>query len=138
MDIKKAFLFDISRHPDERGTMAVIEGDMDIPFEIKRIFYIYGTDSGAVRGRHANYKTEFVMICINGSVKVRIDYGHGFQQEFILDKPEKGLFIPRLLWKDMYDFSDGAVLLVLASEHYDPEEYIRSPEDYDHLKANEK
>lgn len=112
---------------DDRGNLVVIEGNMDIPFKIKRIFYIYGSDTEVIRGEHANRKTEFALINVSGSSKVRID--NGFNKTVIeLNKPSKGIYIPTMVWKDMYDFSNDSVLLVLASEHYDAEEYIR---DYD-------
>ena len=112
---------------DERGNLVVIEGGIDIPFELKRVFYIYGSDCDVVRGQHANRRTEFILINVSGKSKVRITDG---KEEYIviLDKPRMGVYIPPMIWKDMYDFSEDSVLLVLASEHYDPEEYIR---DYD-------
>lgn len=113
---------------DERGNLVVIEGDgMDIPFDIKRVFYIYGSDSTVVRGQHANRFTEFLLVNVSGSSKVRVD--NGTEQEVIeLNQPGMGLYIPSMLWKDMYDFSADSVLLVMASRHYDETEYIR---DYD-------
>lgn len=101
-----------------------MEGDQDIPFEIKRVFYIYGSDKDVIRGRHANYNTEFVLINVAGTSKVKVDDGTD-QKVFSLDRPHTGIYLPRMVWKDMYDFSEDSVLLVLASEHYDAEEYIR-------------
>ena len=112
---------------DERGKLVVVEGAQDIPFEIKRVFYIYGSDSEVVRGQHANRNSEFVLINVSGSSKVRVD--NGFEEEIIeLNRPRMGLYLPTMLWKDMYDFSADSVLLVLANTHYDGHEYIR---DYD-------
>lgn len=100
---------------------------MDVPFDIKRVFYMYGSDPDIVRGQHANRRTEFVLINVSGTSKVKVD--NGFETEIIeLNKPRMGLYIDVMVWKDMYDFSDDSVLLVLASEHYDGAEYIR---DYD-------
>ena len=112
---------------DERGKLVVIEGNQDIPFEIKRTFYIYDSDSDVVRGQHANIESEFVLINVAGSSKVRITDG---KEEFVveLNKPMMGVYIPKMVWKDMYDFSNDSVLLVLASTHYNGKEYIR---DYD-------
>ena len=115
---------------DERGCLVVIEGGKEIDFGIKRIFYIYGSDTDVVRGKHANLKTEFVLINVCGSSKVLVKDGLGEEKEFILDKPNYGLYIPRLLWKDMYDFSKDSVMLVLASEYYDSTEYIRDYDEY--------
>ena len=114
---------------DERGKLVVIEGDQSIPFEIKRVFYIYGSDSTVVRGQHANRESEFVLINVAGTSKVRITDG---KEEFIvsLDKPMMGVYIPKMVWKDMYDFSSDSVLLVLASTHYDGSEYIRDYDEY--------
>ena len=114
---------------DERGKLVVIEGNQDIPFEIKRTFYIYDSDLDVVRGQHANRQSEFVLINVAGSSKVRISDG---KEEFIveLNKPMMGVYIPKMIWKDMYDFSCDSVLLVLASTHYDGSEYIRDYDEY--------
>lgn len=112
---------------DERGNLVVVEGETDIPFDIKRVFYIYGSDSEVIRGKHANRKSEFVLINVSGTSKVKVD--NGFETEIVeLNRPRMGLYLPSMLWKDMYDFSEDSVLLVIASEHYDGKEYIR---DYD-------
>lgn len=112
---------------DERGKLVVIEGAQAIPFDIKRVFYIYDSDSTVVRGQHANRESEFVLINVAGQSKVRLTDGH---EEFVveLNKPMMGVYIPKMIWKDMYDFSNDSVLLVLASTHYNGAEYIR---DYD-------
>ena len=103
---------------DDRGKLVVIESGQAIPFEIKRVFYIYESDEKVVRGKHANIKSEFVLINVAGKSKVRITDG---REEFIveLNKPMMGVYIPKMVWKDMYDFSKDSVLLVLASTHYD-------------------
>jgi dTDP-4-dehydrorhamnose 3,5-epimerase-like enzyme len=114
---------------DERGKLVVIEGSRAIPFNIKRVFYIYDSDSTVVRGQHANRESEFVLINVAGTSKVRITDG---KEEFIveLNKPMMGVYIPKMIWKDMYDFSSDSVLLVLASTYYDGNEYIRNYDDY--------
>lgn len=114
---------------DERGKLVVIEGGRDIPFEIKRTFYIYESDATVIRGQHANRQSEFVLINVAGKSKVRLTDG---VEEFVveLDKPMMGVYIPKMVWKDMYDFSKDSVLLVLASTHYDGNEYIRSYDEY--------
>lgn len=114
---------------DERGKLVVVEGSKNIPFDIKRVFYIYGSDSSVVRGQHANKNSEFVLINVAGKSKVKITDG---KENFIveLDKPMMGVYIPKLIWKDMYDFSPDSVLLVLASTHYDGHEYIRDYREY--------
>jgi len=114
---------------DERGKLVVIEGGQAVPFDIKRVFYIYGTEGGVVRGQHANRESEFVLINVAGTSKVRITDG---TESFVveLDKPMMGVYIPQMIWKDMYDFSEDSVLLVLASTHYDGKEYVRNFEEY--------
>lgn len=120
---------------DERGKLVVIEGGVAVPFDIQRVFYIYESDSTVVRGQHANRESEFVLINVSGQSKVRITDG---KEECIvaLDKPMMGVYIPKMMWKDMYDFSPDSVLLVLASTHYNGEEYIRNYDDY--LKVMQK
>ena len=122
---------------DERGKLVVIEGNDSIPFDIKRVFYIYGSDSTVIRGQHANRESEFVLINVAGTSKVRITDGN---EEFIveLNKPMMGVYIPKMVWKDMYDFSSDSVLLVLASTHYDGKEYIRDYKEYIKEVKNEK
>lgn len=115
---------------DERGHLVIVEGGKDIPFEIKRAFYIYGSDKDVVRGQHANRRTEFVLINVAGSSKVRVKDGEGNEAIFCLNRPHTGIYLPTMVWKDMYDFSEDSVLLVLASEHYDAEEYIREYETF--------
>lgn len=114
---------------DERGNLVVVEGEQDIPFEIKRVFYIYGSDSEVVRGQHANRNSEFVLINVSGTSKVRVD--NGFEEAVIeLNRPRMGLYLPTMLWKDMYEFSEDSVLLVLTNTHYDGSEYIRDYDEY--------
>ncbi len=114
---------------DERGHLVIVEGNQDIPFEIKRVFYIYGSDQDVIRGRHANYRSEFVLINVAGTSKVKVDDGT-YQKIYHLDRPHIGIYLPKLVWKDMYDFSEDSVLLCLASEHYDADEYIRDYNTY--------
>ena len=114
---------------DERGKLVVVEGEQHIPFAIQRVFYIYGSDSEVVRGQHANRESEFVLINVGGTSKVRIDNGHS-EAIVELNKPMMGLYIPTMVWKDMYDFSEDSILLVLASTHYNGKEYIRDYEEY--------
>lgn len=114
---------------DERGKLVVIEGEMQIPFCIKRVFYIYDSDEEIVRGQHANRNSEFILVNVSGSSKVRVS--NGAEEKIIfLDKPMMGLYIPAMIWKDMYAFSKDSVLLVLASTHYDETEYIRDYNEY--------
>lgn len=121
------FYFDVKG--DERGQMIVIEGGVDIPFDIKRMFYIYGSDTSVIRGQHANRESEFILINVHGTSKVKLRDGEE-EMTISLDAPMKGIYIPKMIWKDMYDFSEDSVLLVLASTHYIAEEYVRDYDSY--------
>ena len=112
------------------GKLVFLESCKDIPFEIKRVYYIYGVKKGASRGFHAHKKLEQVYICLNGSCKVLLDDGKD-KAEVVLDSPSEGLYFgSRVMWREIYDFSEGAVLLVLASDYYDEEDYIRDYSDF--------
>ncbi len=128
MNLENVRMLEFPQKGDERGRLVIVEGGMDIPFEVKRIFYIYGSDKTVVRGQHANRKTQFVLINVAGQSKVKVKDGKGNEIVFTLNRPHTGIYLPQMVWKDMYDFSEDSILLCLASEHYDPEEYIR---DYD-------
>lgn len=115
------------QHGDERGMLIALEEYKDIPFEIKRVYYMYDTKEGVRRGFHAHKSLEQILICIHGSCKVLLDNGSE-KKKVSLEKPYEGLYIPNSMWREMYDFSPDAVLMVLASEYYNEDDYIR---DYD-------
>ena len=125
-----AQMLEFDQKGDERGHLVIVEGNQDIPFEIKRIFYIYGSDAEVVRGQHANRKSQFVLINVAGTSKVRVRDGKGNEIIYALNRPHTGIYLPNMIWKDMYEFSEDSVLLCLASEHYDETEYIRDYEEY--------
>ncbi|MDE6054536.1 MAG: FdtA/QdtA family cupin domain-containing protein [Lachnospiraceae bacterium] len=127
--VEQCRLIEFPQKGDERGHLVIVEGNQDIPFDIKRVFYIYGSDQNVIRGRHANYRSEFVLINVAGTSKVKVDDGTN-QKIYYLDRPHIGIYLPKLVWKDMYDFSEDSVLLCLASEHYDADEYIRDYNAY--------
>ena len=129
-NMNKVKMLDFPQKGDERGHLVIVEGELDVPFEIKRVFYIYGSDDNVIRGRHANKKTEFVLINLAGSSKVKVKDGEGNEAIFCLNRPHTGIYLPTMVWKEMYDFSEDSVLLVLASEHYDAAEYIRDYDDF--------
>ena len=115
------------QHGDERGQLVALEEFKDIPFEIKRVYYMYDTGEGIHRGLHAHKTLKQILICIHGSCKVLLDNGE--EKKIVsLEKPYEGLYIAHNMWREMYDFSPDAVLMVLASEYYDESDYIR---DYD-------
>ena len=124
---KRFYMFDFKTQGDERGSLIALEKLHNVPFGIKRVYYIFDTKPDVIRGKHAHRELKQVLICTSGSCKVLLDDGNE-KVEFILDKADKGLFVGKNLWREMYDFSKGCVLMVLASEYYDPDEYIR---DYD-------
>lgn len=128
--LNKVKMLEFSQRGDERGHLVIVEGNRDIPFEIKRIFYIYGSDSNVVRGQHANRESEFVLINVAGKSKVKVIDGEGNEAIFCLDRPHTGIYLPTMVWKDMYDFSSDSVLLVLASTHYEASEYIRDYNEF--------
>jgi len=109
---------------DDRGSLISIESKTDIPFEIKRVYYIFGNKNNIRRGFHAHKNLQQLLIAVSGSCKILIDSGKS-KEEVLLDSPKKGLLIKELLWREMFDFSADCVLLVLASEHYDEKDYIR-------------
>lgn len=125
--VQTSKLIDIDVLGDERGYLSVIESNHSVPFEIKRVFYIYGTANGIRRGFHAHYKTRQALVCVSGSCKVYLD-NVTRKIDVLLDSPTKVLLLEPNDWHEMYDFSPDCVLLVLASHLYDPEDYIR---DYD-------
>lgn len=120
-------LVDLPSFGDERGDLIAIESDQSIPFQIKRLYYIFGTQSGVSRGFHAHHNLKQIAVCVKGSCRMILDDGQ-HREEVWLDTPNKGLLIGDMVWREMHDFSDDCVLLVLASEHYDEADYIR---DYD-------
>ena len=115
---------------DERGLITICEGEQDIPFIPKRVFYIYKSKNDIVRGRHANRITDFVLINVSGHSKVKIMDGKGNEIVYSLNRPNPGIYIPHMIWKEMYDFTEDSVLMVLTNEYYDSEEYIRSFDDF--------
>ena len=125
--LDQVYTLEFKQNGDERGHLVVVEEKKDVPFSIARIFYIYGSDRDVVRGRHANLRTEFVLINVSGTSKVKVMDGKD-EKVIVLDKPHMGVYLPKMVWKEMYDFSADSVLLCIASEPYDPSEYIR---DYD-------
>lgn len=132
-NMEKIRMLEFAEHGDEKGNLVVIEGNQDIPFEVKRVFYIYGSEQGHIRGNHANLKSEFVLVNVAGKSKVKIKDGRGNEIIYCLNRPKIGLYIPTMIWKEMYDFSEDSVLLCLSSEHYDDKEYIRDYDDYQAL-----
>lgn len=112
---------------DDRGSLVAIEASDTIPFEVQRVYYIFNTKSGVARGFHAHHQLQQLAVCVSGKCRMVLDDGQTIEEAW-LDSPNKGLLIGDMIWREMHDFSDDCVLLVLASEHYDESDYIR---DYD-------
>lgn len=115
-------------HGDDRGQLIALEEYKDIPFRIKRVYFMYDTANGVVRGKHAHKNLEQILVCIHGSCKIKLDNGLGETKVVPLEKPYEGLYVSNDMWREMFDFSPDAVLMVFASELYDESDYIR---DYD-------
>lgn len=116
-------------HGDDRGQLVALEEYVDIPFGIKRVYYMYDMPEGVMRGGHAHKTLEQILICVHGSCKVRLD--NGYEKKVVpLEKPYEGLYISQNMWRDIYDFSSDAVLMVLASKVYDEQDYVRSYDDF--------
>lgn len=114
---------------DGRGELVSLEANKDIPFDVKRVYYIFGTHPEAVRGLHAHRELKQVAIAMHGSCRFILDDGTT-RENVMLNKPEQGLLIDSCLWREMHEFSSDCVLVVLASEHYDESDYIRDYEEF--------
>ena len=125
--INECKIIDLRKISDPRGNLTPIEGGVDIPFDVKRIYYLYDVPSGESRGAHAHKELRQLIIAANGSFTITLDDGIN-KKSFTLNRPYQGLLIVPGIWRDLDDFSSGAVLLCLASEHYQAGDYIR---DYD-------
>ncbi len=122
-------LIDLPVLGDERGSLVALEENKSIPFEIKRIYYIYGTKSGVSRGFHAHKALKQVAIAVRGSCRFILDDGKN-RSEIILNNPAEGLLIESFMWREMHDFSDDCVLMVLADQPYDESDYIRDYKEF--------
>lgn len=127
MMLKKCKLINLPKITDPRGNLTFIEGNRHIPFEIKRVFYLYDVPGGETRAGHANIKLQQFIIAMSGSFDVILDDGFN-KQTFTLNRSYFGLYIPGMVWRELVNFSSGAVCMVLASDFYDESDYYR---DYD-------
>lgn len=114
---------------DDRGSLVALEAHKTVPFDIKRVYFIFGTQAGVSRGFHAHRALQQAAVCVTGKCRIVLDDGQR-REDVWLDSPTKGLLIGDLVWREMHDFSPDCVLLVLASEHYDETDYIRSYDDF--------
>ena len=121
---------------DERGLLISLEQNRNIPFEIKRIYYIFKTKRDVIRGYHAHKNLKQVAVCISGTCKFLLDNGKK-KINVLLDSPSKGLLIDEMIWHEMYDFSEDSVLMVLADDFYDESDYIRDYNDFLKMVIND-
>ena len=122
-------LIKFKKFEDKYGNLTPVEGSRDIPFEVKRVYYITKVQQGVTRGFHSHRNLHQVLICLNGSVKIRLK--NPKEEEVVeLNDSSVGLYIGPMIWREMFDFSEGSVLLVLASDYYDEKDYIRNFDFY--------
>ncbi len=124
-------IVELPRHLDVRGNLSVVESGINLPFDIKRVYYIYDVPGGESRGSHAHRATQEMIIAVGGSFSVNLEYD-GKTESILLNKPYIGLLIHPGVWRTLVDFSSGAVALVLASDFFDEGDYIR---DYQEFKS---
>lgn len=125
-------LIDFPPLGDDRGSLVALESQRSIPFDVKRVYYIFGTQQGVSRGFHAHKQLKQVAVCVTGECRMVLDDGV-HREEVWLDSATKGILIEKMVWREMHDFSKDCVLLVLASEYYDENDYIRNYQEF--LKA---
>lgn len=122
-------IIDFEIKGDERGSLISLEGNKNIPFDLKRVYYIFGTKKNVRRGLHAHRNLTQILVCVSGSCKIILDDGKN-KKEVELSVPNKGLLIESMVWREMYDFSNDCVLMVLASELYDENDYLRDYKEF--------
>ena len=120
----KVKLIPLQTHGDDRGSLVALEEGYNIPFQIKRVYYVFNTKKGVMRGFHAHKNLKQVAIAVRGSCKFKLDNGTD-SVEVLLNDPAQGLLIESFIWREMYDFSEDCVLMVLADSHYDENDYVR-------------
>lgn len=125
----------LPRVTDPRGDLTFVEGGRHIPFEIARVYYLYNVPVDAERGGHAHRRLRQVIFALSGSFRLRLDNGSGQREDITLRDPSQGVFIERLTWRELDQFSQGAVAMVLASEPYEAAEYVRDRQEFESLVA---
>lgn len=122
-------LIQLQKHGDVRGSLVSLEDQKNVPFPIRRVYYLFGTAEGVRRGFHAHRVLNQMAIVVRGSCRFHLDDGKE-KIDILLDNPAQGLMLPPMLWHEMYDFSEDCVLMVLADNHYDEADYLRSYDDF--------
>jgi len=120
---------------DPTGNLCPIEGSKDVPFDIKRVFYVYGVNDKDTRGQHAHYKTQQLLICLSGKVEVVCKDGLK-ESRFLLESPQQALYIPEMIWDEQVYRTSDSVLVVLSSTSYDPSDYIHDWDQFKRLKGS--
>jgi hypothetical protein len=129
MTLSEARLVDLRRIANPKGNLTPIEGGVDVPFDIQRVYYLYDVPGGESRGGHAHRELEQFIIAVSGSFDVVLDDGER-RGSFYLNRSYYGLYVPRMVWRELENFSSGSVCLVLASAHYDEADYFRAYDDF--------
>lgn len=129
MSLDQCRIIDLAKISDPRGNLTFIEGDRNVPFNIKRVYYLYDVPGGASRGGHAHKDLEQFIVAMSGSFDVVLDDGRE-RKRFHLNRSYYGLYVPRMVWRELDNFSSGSVCVVLASTPYDEADYFREYEDF--------
>lgn len=122
-------VIELNKIHNRAGNITPVTGKIDLPFSIKRVYYLYDVPGGETRGGHAHYNLHQLIVAASGSFDVVLDDGKN-RKSVTLNRPNFGLYVTPGIWRDLLNFSSGAVLLVLASEHYDEKDYIRGYQDF--------
>lgn len=116
-------------HSSRKGNLSVVQNGVTVPFDVRRVYYLYDVPGGESRGAHAHRDLYQLIVAVSGSFKVTLDDGH-VKRTFFLNRPYQGLYVTPELWRDLDDFSSGAVCMVLASDVYDEKDYIRNYDEF--------
>ena len=133
--LKDVRFFNIKAMVESDGNLVPIESNVDIPFDIKRVFYVYGVKNQNDRGKHSHYKTEQVLICLNGKIEVLCDDGKN-KKRFLLESPQQAIYIPSMIWDEQVYLSIDSVLLVLANTSYNKNDYIENYDEFLKVRKN--
>ena len=131
--LDKCLIIDLPIIPDYRGNLTFIEGGIHVPFDIKRVYYLYDVPGGAERGGHAHKELQQLIVAMSGSFDVVLDDGIS-KKRVHLNRSYQGLYLPRMIWRELDNFSSGSVCMVLASQKYNENDYIRNYADFAELK----
>lgn len=128
-------IVELDKHSHKKGNITVVENGITVPFDTKRVYFIYDVPGGESRGGHAHKELRQLIIAVSGSFSVVLDDGYGVKRTFLLNRPYQALLVVPGIWRELIDFSSGSVCLVLASLHFDDSDYIRSFDEFVDYKA---